>query len=298
MLQNRLMLRAKNALRVRVPWLLFGVIRLASKTVFFQKERAYLHGRIKDESGVQSLLFFTTIRCASQRNISVLSRFHESMGGISLDLSKYFFHAGIHVREGTWNLEQSQKYLQPNGFFFGAVPGIPDQFDWSQFKVVVILRDPRDIMVSFFYSLAHAHTPSDAEFANDSREAREEGLEWFVRQKKRLDMVGSECRDRIRRFWNKPGVFCRRYEDMMSSYDGFISDLSDYLELPQEAEGLKQEIIEEQHASAPAGNKEDLLSHRRAGNAGQFREKLSSDAVKFLNMEFADILEVLEYETP
>jgi len=294
MLQNPILLRLKKTVRDYCPSLLLLASRVASRTIMFRKERLYLKEGGKSYGNEPSVLFFSTFRCGTQRVDSILRQFCNLRKLQILNLGGYWFHRGV-VREGeVTEKEKAEKLYAEKGYYFGRIRPIDEGFSLSSYKIISVVRDPRDVMVSFFYSFAYAHTPLNREFAKDAKEAREKGLEWFVSQPRRLKVIGDELRWILENTWNSGEGFYWKFEDMMSEFDLFLKELSVYLEIEKSSESLRQEILQDQCNAMSKGG--STLAHLRSGKKGEYKEKLSPDVVALLNEEFRDIIEGFGYE--
>jgi len=290
---SQLLLRCKSWLRTRCPSLLVVTQRIAAETVMFRDERRYLKGKRETDSHLSSVLFFASIRSASQHVSEIIARLYREAGGASLNLSRLDFFRGRQMEGAVLSEKEAEQRFVSQGYYFGVCRPIEPSADLSDFKKVFIFRDPRDIMVSFYYSLAYAHSPSDAKFARDAKEAREKGIEWFVHQPRRLKMVGEQLR-KMRDLTNQyPNSLVIKYEDMMADFEGFLKDLARYMGIEEETQKLQAAIVAEHQSELQ--RKSTNLAHRRAGNWGQFEDKLSPETVDFLNKEFEDLLAHFDY---
>ncbi|MEM9080807.1 MAG: sulfotransferase domain-containing protein [Verrucomicrobiota bacterium] len=299
MLENPILLRAKAFALHHCPYACLAAGKALSNTVLFQNERAYLAGRFGSGCDLPSVVYFTTVRSGSQYVGGLIDRIYRSVGGESLRLQKYYFHGRTQEEHlGMERVSWLEQNLKPQGFYYGPLSAPDGPFEGEGCKVVMGVRDPRDIMVSFFYSFAYAHTPADRKFVLGSREAREKGLEWFVRQPERIAKVkvdlGRLCEVRE----GKADVFCWRYEEMMGDFEGFLGSLVAHVAGGRCDDELMEVLLKEREESSKQGTreKENLLAHRRSGKSGVFREKLSAETVQFLNEEFGDILKHLDYQ--
>lgn len=295
LIKNKSLLKLKSALRERVPIVYVWASRLSANTVLFRDERRYLRGDRETGSELPSVVFFTCIRSASQYIDGIISRLYRAAGGREINLPKYCFHGAPHRSPELRDPEKMRGLLSPEGFYYGALRPFGFLPDPSRYRVVAVVRDPRDIIVSFFYSLAYAHTPSSHEFIADAREAKEKGIEWFVRQPGRVEMVREPLAFYRREVWGKEGCLCWRYEDMMADFAAFAEGLERHV-AGGRATAERDAIVAENAAQrAPEGG-EQLLSHRRSGRSGEFRNKLEPDTCDFLTGEFGELLDFYGYE--
>lgn len=164
-------------------------------------------------------------------------------------------------------------------------------------KVILMVRDPRDILVSMYFSMKGSHAvPKSGKSREKLLKIRENAealsIEEFVR---------SGC-DRLRKKFRRyqkalvenddleTRVF--RYEDVIFEKPTWVRDISEFFDLNvPEAE---MDAIAARHDIRP--EKEDPSAHIRRVAPGDYREKLSPETIEFLNAELADTVRVFGYE--
>lgn len=296
LIKNPFLLKAKSILRSHAPGLLVIGSRVLARTVFYKKERAYLSGERISEGLLPSVLLFAPERCATQYTNTLVTELYDECGGHSVILPNYFFHAAPKktklMSDRTW----LAKNLEPQGYFYGSIGMLRsgNDLDLNPFTVLATVRDPRDILVSAFYSIAYAHTPSNKQFFLDAKEAREKGIDWFVVQEWRINSIKEKIRfihDQIRTLENS---YVWRYEDMMGNFDNFIVTLAGHVTPNKDVNAVIQKVTtEREHQMSTKG--ENVLKHMRSGESKQYLEKLQPETIEFLNEFFKQELEDFDY---
>jgi hypothetical protein len=180
-------------------------------------------------------------------------------------------------------------------------------------KIILHLRDPRDVLTSMFFSYCFMH-PGEIEGNTGYRkEVAEAGVDKFV-----LDMCDENC-IRYRgqygtglRFTNHVGNLRDRYHSYLRevvgrpnvslvSYEEMVLDFPSWLKKGLVAFGLEDAgetyaFLMERHGQAvkPTGE-EDVWSHKRRVTPGDYKEKLKPETIAELNRRFAEVLEALGY---
>ncbi|MFY0643438.1 MAG: sulfotransferase domain-containing protein [Bacteroidia bacterium] len=153
-------------------------------------------------------------------------------------------------------------------------------------KLLIMIRDPRDIIVSSYYSFGFNHrlspNPVIARFQQNRREQIQQKsideyaiesaithLEHFNTIQKLLD----QC----------PNAVLLRYEDLIDNFEHFANRLQTHLKLSQKT------LTELYHKSRPR-DEEDLSAHKRSGMVGDYKNKLKPETIHVLNQHFQDHL--------
>lgn len=159
-------------------------------------------------------------------------------------------------------------------------------------RAILLVRDPRDILVSSYYSFGFSHGDSAHAKIREQQEVIRgriqsgEDLDDFVRRSaraiakafSRLEMVREACQRSV----------LLRYEDMVENFDGFLAQLQSCVEIEAKvAEGIRER-------TRPRDS-EDVASHKRSGRVGGFRDKLRAETIEALNAEFAGVLPQFGY---
>jgi len=180
-------------------------------------------------------------------------------------------------------------------------------------NLILHLRDPRDVLVSMFYSYCYMHAGEIERHTGYRKEVAEAGIDRFV-----LDMVGEpfyhyrgdygigsrykehvgHVLDRYQRYleevFPRPNTTVVSYEEMVLSFPTWLGKVIGAFTLTNPDE--TRAVVEARHAnSVAAGEEEDVWSHKRKVTPGDHREKLQSGTIRRLDEIFAPVLEKLGY---
>lgn len=155
-----------------------------------------------------------------------------------------------------------------------------------------LVRDPRDILVSAYYSFGYTHGFSKLkEIRERQRIIRNEiqartvdeyaldSADVIVRNFETVNMLSGSCK--------RSAVL--KYETMIGNFDDFIGQFTKYVD-------IDPSVIRQIFARSRPTAKVDKFSHRRSGQPGGFRSALKEDTVAALNRKFEGVLARFQYE--
>ena len=138
----------KNYLKENFFLLYKHLYKPASRLFMFEEEKKLLSNGHIEASDLQSILFFTTYKCASCFAGEIINELTTNAGDKHVNFDSYFYHL-----EKDTDIEYekifSKNVFRASGFIYGPmrnyqpIPGI------KQYKTLLILRDPRDVLVSY-----------------------------------------------------------------------------------------------------------------------------------------------------
>lgn len=159
-------------------------------------------------------------------------------------------------------------------------------------NIIFMIRDPRDILISLYYSMRDSHVESTNPEINKRVMTQRTGLknmslEEFVLGKapgvfhrfEILHQLSESCKSRV----------ILKYEDLIHDFNGFMKGFEQHIKIPARR---KNELYK---ASRPR-LEEDIAAHKRSGKTGQYREKLTTDTQQKINEICRPILERYNYE--
>jgi hypothetical protein len=184
----------------------------------------------------------------------------------------------------------------------------------AQMRVILHLRDPRDVLVSMFYSYCYMHAGEIERHTGYRKAVAEAGIDRFV-----LDMVGKRfydyrgdygigsrykkdvgtVLDRYQRYLKElvdlPNTDLVSYEEMVLAFPSWLRKILAAFDLPNEEE--TGAVVAARHGNSVAAEEEDVWSHKRKVTPGDHREKLKAETIRQLDEIFAPVLERLGYFT-
>jgi hypothetical protein len=200
-----------------------------------------------------------------------------------LALSELAFAAGL--PEG--GITNPEKFIFSHGYCyrgFRAFPHYLKAFDILKNKKILLLRDPRDILVSMFFSVACSHNlPTKGIVREQMIERRgfanSVGVDEYC-----LSQVPF-CKTAFNGYRHLADTNIRiyRYEDVIFEKRKWLADMLSYFEVD-----LPQAIVDriaKAHDVWPA--RENPLEHIRQVTPGNFRKHLQQRTIEILNHEFA-----------
>lgn len=279
-------------------------------------EARLLRGTLPVRSDHQSLLFLTVHKCASVYVSQLLAKIAESERVVPINLDGFFykypprllkasvstaFIEGLSGKPFVWSddLEHEvTRVLRPCGFMYGPfrtarLIGQLPHFD--QFKVLVQLRDPRDVLTSLYYSVAFSHhIPAQNPTLSQSliamrKEASAARIDEFV--VKQAPRFVETYRQYCQQILSRRNVLLVKYEDMVTDFPRWLSQVLRFWGFsPNSKTALK--LV----ATADFGvSLERQDRHKRQVKPGDHLRKLQPRTIDALNVLFWDILVELGY---
>lgn len=220
---------------------------------------------------------------------------------IHVDLGGYAFHSTFPYLDQLTHeqLEDYQHVFRPSGYVYSPFGGMIDGIrGLEHYRVLVVLRDPRDVLTSEFFSIRHSHrTPpvaSDkhAQFSALRNRARALTIdEYVLSESPRVRATYQRYIDRLLEPGHDVGVL--KYEDMIADFPKWLGQLERFCELSISPQ-LRGRLTSS--ARQAAARKERIASHARQLLPGDHRRKLHGATIGELNRRFAEILDRLEYD--
>lgn len=289
--------RAKKAFFHHLPrW---PVLQTWKHNRRFRIERDLINGRYHKVIDRPSILHFSINKAATQYTKRIMLRCGRENGLLPVQMSAYAWATDFPYLF-TLSAEEVKPYLnlfRPQGYLYtvfgGLVEGIPHL---ESYRTVIMVRDPRDVLVSGYYSYAYSHVAPKAE------EKVDEFKEWreFV-QNLTVDEYAIEISQNLRTRLEKylqvtaayPDVCVLKYEEMIADFSTWLDHLLTYCQL-EISDQLREKLLAEADRSS-SKKKEELNRHRRQVTPGDHLRKLQPETIEYLNDYLADVLSGFGY---
>lgn len=192
--------------------------------------------------------------------------------------------------------------------FYVDVPNL------ENYEIILHLRDPRDVLVSMFYSYCFIHNgeiPANTGYRSD---VASEGIDAFVLGKAAErsseyrgnygtgghveDLIGNlpkRYSDYVEHLLGKPNVTFVKYEEMVTDYRSWLEKFIKPFPL-----GDKSKVVDNLVAKSPIffpKRNTDVMNHVRHVTPGDHINKLKSSTIDQLNKIFSNTLNALGYST-
>jgi hypothetical protein len=265
----------------------------------FSLERKVLKGQHQSASKNQSILLFSVYRAGSTFIGGLMKKIAGEAGLTVVDLDGYFYQLGKGKEwEGKGRIMLDVPY-QSTGYFYGPFRSFNRGIrNIEDYKSLLVLRDPRDVIVSSYYAIYSHVTPLlEGKQALRTRMKRrkkelEQTVDEFV-----IDRLNSNSRF-LNRYYEyhkeligKPNVLFLKYEDMVENFDAWLDQLIEFLGMD-----IRQEFIDRVKAEVDFKvSKEDIHKHKRQVTPGDHKRKLKPGTIDLLNSKTGEIRKRLEY---
>lgn len=279
--------RARRALQ-RFPGA-FLLLNRARGELKFRRERRAFRGHLPAPSPQPSVLFFTTHRCASVYLSGVLKQMAQTVAMQQLDLEGFI----AYKRDADYSLlgqaETLGKVFTATGVYYGPMRTFRPVPDLERYRVVLVVRDPRDVVTSSYYSLVQSHSVINRHLLERRAWARSLTHDEYAEHV--VEMYRTVYQTYADELVGRSNVLVSRYEDVVKAFPAWLDAVSAHCGFP-DTESVRVKIAERSQFFRP---REQRASHHRSGIPGDHARKLRPDTVVLLNDRLADVLNVFGY---
>lgn len=265
----------------------------------FRVERRLINGTHHTANDHASILHFSMNKAATQYTKGILRRCATENGLTHAQIHDYASHSDFPYLDhlSAREMVHYQHIFKPLGYLYsvfgGMIEGIPRL---DSYRVILMIRDPRDVVTSNYFSVAYSHLPPAGNkadgFHNAVAFAHQAGIDRYA-------IVASEHVLRVYQRYldvlvgRHANVYITKYENMMADFPKWLNGVLDYCELEVSA-ALKQGLVDKAGKVRP--KKENIARHARQATPGDHKRKLQPATIEHLDALFAGVLGKFEYK--
>lgn len=235
----------------------------------------------------KSIVFCTTHKCASTFVSSFLPMVALEKDMRHVDYARLIYRSGNKLRLGDayeFMTEFNSLLFSDIGDIYGPMRKPFSLDNPDLFEHVYFLRDPRDVLISSFFSFGFSHgIPPNSEraaiFLKNREKIKSEGIDQYcIRAAHEWILpVYSKYRDHR----NKYGGTFLKYEDFVYNTERFSEELMNVFKLTAESsrKRIGQFLLQEEKTFQSTGD----IKHKRSGKKGQFLTELKLETQKYLD---------------
>ena len=258
------------------------------RPVYYSNEWLLINGiKRKSRSKQQSIIFFSVHKSASTFIKNTIFELIGKHNLTLLNLSGYLTEAK--QKELYNNPLKMDKLLQEKGYFYGAFRKYYNFPKLDKFKILLVLRDPRDVLTSRYFSVLYNHPLSRKEVYKRRKKYEGISIDDFVLEY--APGIQKIYEDYCLNLIDKENVLFLKYEDMITDLRPWLTRLSVFFNLSGN-ENLIEEIVNKTSFKV---KKEDPHSFIRNIKAGDHKNKLRAETIETLNGLFRNELKLLNY---
>ncbi len=244
-----------------------------------------------------SVLSFSLPKAGSVLLESIMADLAHRAGLGYFSLETVLFERGIPVDDAP---ADASRLFFPHGYCYGGFRRLPSAYDipiLGDARKVLLIRDPRDMLVSLYYSITTSHRPPGTG-------AGQEALDRFERDRASVSRTPIDVFMKLRserfsklylsydRILDDPLLRVYRYEDVLYKKRDWVKNICDWFSWSV-GKGARHEIAD---AYDQIPGSENPGQHVRRAHPGDYKEKLDDKTIAFLNELLAPILDRHGYE--
>jgi len=254
------------------------------------KRSLQLHEKFESQSKKKSIVFISFHKCAT----SFFSK------NVLKDIRNY--NHIDYLQEMYGKPDSFYPLIVDEGFIYGVIRLQDKEHPRYEFvrnlikktnevKTIFWVRDPRDILVSMYYSFGFSHGISSEKGVAAYQENRKADIqkvtidEYVLREVMRIENKFNYMRSLMA--INNEYILLK-YEDMIHNYDTFYNEFSGFI-------GGEINMYHDLYDNTRPRKSEDINSHKRSGMVGGYRDKLKPETIECLNNCLTDVLQNFGY---
>lgn len=267
----------------------------------FPAEIALLKGKHKSRSNHRSIIHFSLTKSAITFVKAILNRIGEENGLTKVNIHDYANQTNLPFLDSL-KADEMGKYkhvFKEKGYLYSVFGGMVENIDrLENYLILFMIRDPRDILVSSYFSNKYSH-PQPLKTFNKYKnyvKARKVALDTPIDDY--VIASSDSTLAKITRYINLlidqyPHVYVTKYSEMVGDFPKWLDKLTTHLDLPL-SHSLREELIRKYYQNKPSN--ENKKAHNRKGVVGDFREKLKPETIEYLNKKFLPVLDKFNFQ--
>jgi len=241
-----------------------------------------------------SYFLFSLPKAGSTLLMNVMVDVNKTLGIPMIDLPTRLFTLGITPNDLKEDINQ---LWLANGYAYMGFRSFlpPMSFDFLKTKNILLIRDPRDILVSLYFSVRFSHRIPKLEgaehpMANTRRKLQKMGIDQYV-----LNAAPTVMRNYLAYSQHLPTETTRvyRYEDIVFRKREWLEDMLDFLDLKLSKSRIRE--IVDKHDIRPGV--EDPTKHVRQVTPGNYNHHLDRVTVDKLDEILEPVLHTYQYDS-
>lgn len=266
----------------------------------FKTEIDLLKNKSKSNSNCQSIIHFSVNKAATQYIKGILRKISKESGLTPVGIHEYAFWVKMPYLDHLSFEEMNQyKHLfKIKGYLYSVFGGmIKNIDDLERYKIILSVRDPRDILVSKYYSVAFSHAippiTSGKRFEFLKHREMVQGMDidtYVLQESKSIFSVFNDYKIHLLEKYDHVGLV--EYDDMIHNYEQWLDNLISKCGI-NVSTALRNELRSDfQQTKKQKENKND---HIRKGISGDYKEKLNPKTIDILNSRYEELLDYYGY---
>jgi len=228
-----------------------------------------------------------------------MKKLTEDSGLTPIDFDGYAYHIMQNKRWQDGGRTAKKDIYKSSGYFYGPFRTFNTAItNLNEYQILLVLRDPRDAVVSAYYSSRYSHGfpfTASGESIKKQMYKRKKRIQGETIDDHVIRMVNST---HIKKYYQyhekligKPNVLFLKYEDMVVNFNVWLKSIIEFFRLDVSQKTLN-EIIRSANFKV---EKEDIYSNKRQVAPGEHRRKLRTETIKQMDETWKEILELLDY---
>ena len=259
----------------------------------------YLENKRKEKS----VIFWTTHKCASTYISKFLDLVSKECELRHFDYAGHIWELGNEIKiENPFDIETNNDFLYRE---YGEIYGpMRTPFDFNlrdQLNNIFFLRDPRDLIISLFYSIAYSHpVPSNEKlkkkFLKKRNLAKKIGLNSFFLKQIDEWVIPHYTKYKFMRENSKFSSFYK-YEDLKKDPKKIFLSISKKMKI-KITDKLIDHLVDSFEKPFRKNSKKikDKLSHTRSGESRQFEREIKKNVLIKANKKISKIIKYWDYK--
>lgn len=246
--------------------------------------------------GAQSCFVFSAHKSGSTLLNRMLMALCRTARFPTIDFPTAYFRAGARI-DSPENAALVREYLEPEGYVYLGARTFwckESGFDFSKVKKVLLLRDPRDAIISWYFSdkLSHGIPKDHKKFSalRDELQSQKDPNEQQEYLESRARSMATLC-SRYKELLTHDNIVIYRYEDVIFRKRQWLSDMNDHMELGVSSDDVLK--IADSFDEVPT--QEDPTKFVRQVNPGNHMKHFSAQTIAMLDEVLEEFLETFRY---